>query len=286
MPYSLIICDLDHFKKVNDTYGHAAGDEALIAFASLLKRYCPSEGLVARYGGEEFVLMCPECDNNKATELADRIRKAWAETPHTALDGKCITASFGVTELQLGDTPDTMLRRADRALLQAKNDGRNTVVQLGAGMAVERQLRNRNRGWLSWLKDTPGDQVLQRTLITTVPLRLAAEKLRGFVFDQSAEIIEIAEKNVVLEIDGKNSRVMRRSGDRPTPFLVELRLEETRLDAGCTHGTNTLRTLAHVSIRPKRQRDRRRRDVRDRAQQLFCSLKSYLMAQDHSATTS
>ncbi|MBC8871198.1 MAG: diguanylate cyclase [Planctomycetes bacterium] len=283
-PYSLIICDLDFFKKVNDTFGHPAGDEALIAFSSLLKRYCPNGGLVARYGGEEFVLLCPDCDNSQTTELAERVRRAWAETPHAVLDGKCITASLGVTELQLGDTSETMLRRADRALLQAKNDGRNTVVQLGAGMASEQQTRDRPSGWLSWFKGKPVDQVLERSLITTVPLKLAAEKLRGFVFDQGAEIVEISDENVTLEIDGRNSVMMQRSGDRATPFLIELRLEETRLDAGRTQGTNALRTLAHVTIRPKRQRDRRRRDVVERARQLLCSLKSYLMAQDHSVS--
>lgn len=225
--------------------------------------------------------MCPDCDNNRATGLAGKIRKATAEMPHAALDGKCITASFGVTELQLGDTPDTMLRRADRALLQAKNDGRNTVVQLGAGLGDQQRKGDRRSGWLSWLKDKPGEQVLERTLITAVPLKLTAEKLRGFVFDQGAEIVEIQEKNVTLQLDGRNSPGMQRSGDRPTTFLIELRLKETRLDSGRAQGTNAARTLAHVAIRPKRQRDRRRRDVVDRARQLLYSLKSYLMAQDY-----
>lgn len=281
-PYSLLICDLDRFKRINDTFGHQAGDQALIGFASLLKKHCPSNGLVARYGGEEFVLLCPDCDNNTATKRAERIRQAAAEMPHAALDGKCITASFGVTELQLGDKPDTMLRRADRALLQAKDNGRNTVVQLGAGLGTEQQIGDRRSGWLSWLRDKPGDQILAHTLITTVPLKLAVEKLRGFVFDQGAEIIEIAENAVTLQIDARSSPTMQRSSDRPTPFLIELRLEETHLAPERTPGTNASRTLAHVVIRPKRQRDRRRRNVVDRARQLLHSLKAYLMAQDYS----
>jgi hypothetical protein len=202
--------------------------------------------------------------------------------PHAALDGMNITASFGVTELQLGDSSDTMLRRADRALLQAKNDGRNTVVQLGAGLGLDQPKTDRRSGWLSWLKDKPGDQVLERSLITAVPLRLTAEKLRGFIFDQGAEIVEVSENNVTLQIDGRSSPAMQRRSDRPTPFLIELRLQETRLDAGRNQATNASRTLAHVTIRPKRQRDRRRRDVVDRARQLLSSLKSYLMAQDYS----
>ncbi len=71
-PYSLIICDLDHFKRINDTFGHQAGDQALIGFSSLLKKLEPNGGLVARYGGEEFVALCPDYDNNRATALAEQ----------------------------------------------------------------------------------------------------------------------------------------------------------------------------------------------------------------------
>ena len=131
--YSLIICDLDHFKRVNDTYGHPTGDEALVTFAALLKRFCRTGDLVARYGGEEFVVLCADCDHKTATARADAIREAWAAKPHPLLSGKCLTCSFGVTELQTGDTAETMLRRADRALLQAKDNGRNSVVSLGGG---------------------------------------------------------------------------------------------------------------------------------------------------------
>ena len=93
-PYSLIICDLDHFKKVNDTYGHQAGDEALVAFAALLKKFCRAGDLVARYGGEEFVVLCTDCDNATATARAEAIREAWAGKPHPMLGGKCLTVQL------------------------------------------------------------------------------------------------------------------------------------------------------------------------------------------------
>src|SRR5688572_25780389 len=67
LPCSLIICDLDHFKRINDTFGHPAGDEVLVGFGALLRRHCRSGDLVARYGGEEFVMLCPDCDNATAT---------------------------------------------------------------------------------------------------------------------------------------------------------------------------------------------------------------------------
>ncbi len=137
LPCALIICDIDHFKNVNDTYGHQAGDEVLVSFAALLQRSARPGDLVARYGGEEFVMLCADCDNATITQRAEKIRRDLQDTPQGCLDSRPITASFGVTEIQAGDTPETMLRRADRALLRAKESGRNRVVQLGTGIPGE-----------------------------------------------------------------------------------------------------------------------------------------------------
>ena len=120
---ALLICDIDHFKSVNDTYGHQAGDEVLISFAATLQRAAGTGDLVARYGGEEFVMLCADCDNATITQRAEKIRREVEDTPQNCLDGRPITVSFGVTEIQAGDTPETMLRRADRALLRARKAG-------------------------------------------------------------------------------------------------------------------------------------------------------------------
>ena len=120
VPCSLMMCDLDRFKLVNDTFGHQAGDDAIQCLASLLKSSCRPGDLVARYGGEEFVLLCADCDNASAARRAEQIRKALSQIAQPKLDGRPVTVSFGVTEIQPGDTPETMLRRADRALLMAK----------------------------------------------------------------------------------------------------------------------------------------------------------------------
>src|SRR5690606_33209115 len=137
LPCSLIMADIDNFKKINDTFGHQAGDEAIVTFASLLKSMCRTGDLVARYGGEEFAVLCADCNNATAAARAEEMRKKLSETVHASLANHLFTASFGVTELQDGDSPETMIRRADRALLQAKDQGRNQVVQLGAGMMEE-----------------------------------------------------------------------------------------------------------------------------------------------------
>ncbi|MCA9246951.1 MAG: diguanylate cyclase, partial [Planctomycetales bacterium] len=118
LPASLIICDIDHFKQVNDNWGHPAGDDAIKTFAKLLQSYAKHGDLVARYGGEEFVMLCADCNNASAASRAETIRRALMEIPQAQMNGRHITASFGVTENQPGDTPATMLRRADRALLE------------------------------------------------------------------------------------------------------------------------------------------------------------------------
>lgn len=282
LPYSLIICDLDHFKRINDTHGHQAGDEALIAFAALLRQYCRSGDMVARYGGEEFVMLCSDSDRAAAASRAEGIREAWSRQGHAMLHGKSLTASFGVTELQAGDTGESMLRRADRALLQAKSEGRNTVVPLGGGTAdPQRQDQPEGRWrWWGW-RSPPAQHLLQRRVVTAVPLRLATEKLRGFVADHAARILEIAEHRVVLEISAQGLPVIRGTADRPPPFLVELSLTEVLADDQAARGVE-LQTIVQITIRPKRRRDRRRDSADPYARQLFLSLKSYLMAQDDS----
>lgn len=278
IPCSLILCDIDHFKRINDTYGHQAGDEVLITFAALLRRHCRSGDLVSRYGGEEFVLFCADCDNATATRRAEELRAEVHEFPMTALNGQSITASFGVTEVQSGDTPETMLRRADRALYQAKSNGRNTVVQLGSGICAS-EIAPKRKSWFSWLRPTPPELVLERTLATSVPFGVVVEKVRGFVVDHHAQIETITEDYLVLKIDGHANEV-RRITDRQIPFIIEMRFEELNVEAQNRPGSKTLRTLAHVTIRPQRNRARRRDEVLERAQRLAASLKSYLIAQD------
>ena len=127
---SAIMLDIDNFKHVNDTYGHPAGDQALIALAQLLTREVRTIDLVARYGGEEFMLVLPETSLKKAHIIAERIRRTVAETP-VMVDGQTIrfTISLGATSSE-SVKPDfeSLLKEADRLLYQAKQSGRNRVV--------------------------------------------------------------------------------------------------------------------------------------------------------------
>ena len=126
MPLSIIMMDIDHFKSINDTYGHAIGDEVLIEIATILKAYTRKTDTVGRWGGEEFVIICPDTDSTGAIRLAEKIRKAIEEQTIKA-HGKT-SASFGVTQFTDKDDPSSLLVRADKALYDAKKRGRNKIV--------------------------------------------------------------------------------------------------------------------------------------------------------------
>jgi len=278
-PCSMILCDIDHFKKINDIHGHQAGDDALLRFAGILQGHARTGDLVARYGGEEFVVLCADCDNATATHRAEALRRAISVHKQPSLGNKCITASFGVTEVQGGDTPETFLNRADRGLLQAKDNGRNMVVQLGTGI-VEAERNSTSSNWLAWFRASPAEELLSRRLVTVVPMKVAAEKLRGFLADHQAQIIEIRNNHVTLKIENSQSALTKRWTDRPVPFVMELTFEEENNGTGPRGAVLQQRTTVQVVVRPRRQRDRRRRDLQERARQLLVSLKSYLMAHD------
>ena len=127
---SLLVADIDHFKRVNDVYGHAAGDLALRHFAAIAARSIRSEDLLARLGGEECVVLLPETDQASALVLADRIRAAIEATPLALPAGRiAMTVSIGVGTLNVNEgTPESLLQCADKALYMAKEDGRNRVV--------------------------------------------------------------------------------------------------------------------------------------------------------------
>jgi diguanylate cyclase (GGDEF)-like protein len=277
-PCSLIMTDIDHFKSINDTYGHQAGDEAIITVANLLKQMCRAGDLVARYGGEEFAVFCADCSAADAARRAEQLRRKLSETPHAVLGNKRMTASFGVTQLQPGDTTESMLRRADKGLLMAKEKGRNQVIQVGGGMEEQ----PKKKKW--WSFGSFGAQaLLETTLATDVPINIAIEKLRGFVSDQKARILSTRDNRVDVEISTENMGLHRRSGDRPEPYRVELEFGEQRFEktnnVGLAAGSYALTTVK-VVIRPRRNRNRRQVDQDERARLILQSLKAYLMAQE------
>ena len=128
LPTGLIICDIDHFKRVNDTYGHAVGDTVLKTVARLLQDEAGEASLCARLGGEEFCILIPKTNNELARLAATRLRVA-IETQQIVSSGRklSLTASFGYCELCPEDDFRAAMARVDAAVYQAKADGRNLV---------------------------------------------------------------------------------------------------------------------------------------------------------------
>ena len=124
-PLSLIIFDIDHFKSINDTYGHLIGDSVLMEIANLVKNNIRSTDIFARWGGEEFVILAPNINKEQARILAEKIRRLIANHRFKYVDH--VTVSLGVTEFLPTDNKESFIKRADEALYLAKRKGRNRV---------------------------------------------------------------------------------------------------------------------------------------------------------------
>lgn len=122
---SIIVFDVDHFKKVNDTFGHQKGDDVLVGVSAILKDTIRAVDIPGRWGGEEFLVICPETDVNGARTLAEAIRKAVED--HVFAGVGRVTASFGVAAFAPDDGVASLIERADQALYRAKRGGRNRV---------------------------------------------------------------------------------------------------------------------------------------------------------------
>jgi len=123
---SVILFDIDHFKKINDTYGHNVGDKVLVELSRLAKGVLRTNDLLARWGGEEFIIVLNETSLEHAIALAMRLKNEIDKYPFDVV--KHVTCSFGVTDFSAGDTQTKFLERVDEALYEAKDQGRNCVV--------------------------------------------------------------------------------------------------------------------------------------------------------------
>ena len=124
-PFSVIMADIDHFKLINDTHGHAAGDRVLINIADALRNCVRTSDVLVRWGGEEFLVVAAGCGLSRAVELAERMRAAVAECRDD--EAGRVTLSLGVAEWQIGELVDALVQRADEAQYRAKSGGRDRV---------------------------------------------------------------------------------------------------------------------------------------------------------------
>ncbi len=124
-PLSIVMLDIDHFKSINDEFGHQMGDRVLKEFADMLVSGLRGSDAVGRWGGEEFLLLCPETSSQQAAAFAERLCEQSRALSFST--GQTQTLSAGVAELNATDTVDSLLRRADAALYRAKHEGRDRV---------------------------------------------------------------------------------------------------------------------------------------------------------------
>lgn len=128
LPLSLLIFNIDHFKKINDRLGSDTGDDVLVELSSLAEQHIRLSDLIARWGGDEFIILLPETTHHNAYILAEKLRKVIHE--HTFVVTTNLTCSFGVTQLHKSDDEISILKRLDSALRSAKERGRDRVVEL------------------------------------------------------------------------------------------------------------------------------------------------------------
>ncbi len=275
---SLIVCDIDFFKQINDNYNHHIGDQALVSFAGLLKKFVRSQDIVARYGGEEFVILCANCDIESAVQRAEEIRVTLTKTPQQMLDGKCITASFGVSELQKSDSATEFFVRADTALLRAKELGRNRVVEANASeLGGDPELKSKeltSLAGVSWRK-LKGQTLVSEEYSTTTPLAVLVEKLRGYIVETEAEIRRVEADFASLVVEAEDDESFSRKGK----FMVDLDFQERETDGENQTFGKRKKTFIRITVR-EAKRSWFAANAVDLAPSVVSELRRYLMIND------
>lgn len=218
-PFSLIFLDVDHFKRTNDTFGHAAGDEVLISLARLLQNETYSGELVSRYGGEEFVILCPETPLEDGFQKAERLRLALESSQVVNSDEFKITASFGVSQVEAGDTAESVLQRADKALYMSKHQGRNCTNKL-----TGQQLRNNDPQLVNPPDSVPPANVLETTVRACVAADMIVFKIRAFVDGVQGRLRTVKEDNVTIDVGQKGLVPMWGNTPDKQPVRIDLYL--------------------------------------------------------------
>lgn len=241
-PFSIIFLDVDHFKKCNDTYGHAAGDEVLISVARLLQHEMYSGELVARYGGEEFVVLCPETSIDDAYQKAERLRKALEKATVVKTDEFKVTASFGVSELEPTDEADDVLQRADKALYVSKRQGRNRTSKI-----TSEQLRKHDPEMVKPSLAKADEFVCDVTLKACMAADMIVYKLKAFVDGNGAKLGKVNAKSVEMKLGTRG--LLSGWGKTADKQPVDIRLEIGDSRTTTQRGANRLVEI-HVRIMP------------------------------------
>lgn len=212
-PMSLIFLDVDHFKSINDTYLHLTGDQVLIGLAKLLQGEMYSAETIGRYGGEEFVVLCPSTNLKQAVAKAERLRLAIHDATLCDVQELKVTVSFGVTEVERGDTLNDIFCRADKALFASKEKGRNRTTALT------------KREFLNGKSETPQVESVptyehEGSFLACVTSDMIVLKFGSFVREQNARLMQTTQGHAVIRVG--STFLLPFWGKSPTRQPVEL----------------------------------------------------------------
>ncbi len=227
-PVSIIFLDVDHFKSVNDNYGHAVGDRVLVELAKLLQHETYSGELVGRYGGEEFVLLCPDTGLEDAVRRAERLRQAIAASEVGGMDDRRITSSFGVGEVQLTDTVQSAFDRADKCLYEAKETGRNRVCWPGYDNDEEEKPDEQEEANQGTFERTADGFVYNHTVTGNFSPEILRIKLGTFADENYGIMLDYDGKSARIQFGQKGLLPFWGAEDDRKPVTVELILREIR----------------------------------------------------------
>lgn len=269
-PFSALFLDVDFFKRVNDNYGHAVGDEVLIGLAKLLRQECYSGELLARYGGEEFVVICPETDLPAARRRAERLRLAISQSILCSDPDARVTASFGAAAVEPNDTIESLLLRADKALYRAKKTGRNRSCSFSAAELEVCQ------------PSLPVDSEDSEPFHYVVKFKacLASDmvvfKLGGFLREEQAILADVAPGRAVIRMGRGGLFGGWGSSSQRRPVEVLLEFDNA---ASAPEQRQNRSIVVRVSVRPM-GRIRNPEVFKSRAIEVVASLRSYFAASD------
>ena len=194
-PFCVIFADADHFKRVNDAYGHQTGDQVLIDLAKHFTDETYSGEIVGRYGGEEFVILCPGTDLANAVRRAERLRNSLRNTKVGGVANLKLTCSFGVAQIEPGDLGEAIVARADRALYAAKEAGRDRTCSLMRAQLEASEVGETKR-------DSKCTFEFSSSFSAFIGSEMVFYKLGGFISAHKAHVADASPERVVVDLSG------------------------------------------------------------------------------------
>ena len=264
--FSIISIDPDRFRAINETWGHAVGDEVLVELARLLQKESYSGETIGRYGGQEFILLCPGATLEQAAERAERLRGVIQQSTFANNERIELTVSLGVAQAEAGDSFDSLFRRVTQALQNAKAEGRDQTIALRVSDTAP-----------AAAKDTESEQsedfLYVGRFIAVISFDMIVYKLRGFIDEHDAQLKHVTSESVRLRVGrGTFFGGWGRSLDRQ-PVELDLHLEGEVHDRGV--GTSSRTSIAY-KVRP-RGRVRDQELFQQRARLLIRDLKHFFV---------